>query len=57
MAFPSSRIAVYFVTAESPSRYPLGTMDGPHDRPEEYCVSMPSQCHAQDPWVCCALFE
>lgn len=57
MAFPPRRVAVHIVTVESPNKYPVGAIDGPHDRPEEDCVSMPSQCHAQDPWVCCALFE
>ena len=51
MAFPPSRIAVHIVMVEFPNRYPVGAIDGTHDRPKEDCVSMPSQCHAQNPWV------
>jgi len=51
MTFPPWRIAVHIVTVESPNRYPVGAMDGPHDLPEEDCALIPSQCHAQDPWV------
>lgn len=38
-------------------RNPVGVTDDLHDRPEEDGVSMPPQCHAQELWLCCALFE
>ena len=54
---PPFRAVAYDVALRCPERNPVGVMDGRHDRPVEDCVSMLSQCHAHDPWVCCALFE
>jgi len=36
---------------------PVGATDGRQDRPENDWASMLSQCHAQELWWCCALFE
>lgn len=38
-------------------RNSVGVIDGRQSRPENDGLSRLSQCHAQEPWVCCAPFE
>ena len=48
---PPLSTVVSDVALRCPERNPIETIDGRHDRPENDWVSMPSQCHAQVPWV------
>ena len=52
MVIPPVRSVACDVALRCQERNSVGVTDGRHDLPEEDGVSMLSQCHAQEPWLC-----